>query len=304
MSLHEALGVSQAVDTPYPDSPWVVLKFGGRSVSTARELGCDRATDSRSNRGRRAARRRAFGARRSLERVDRAARCGHRGRATPTTSFARSARSTTRSRRSSASIPAILDERFRALEQIVAGVKLVGEVSPRVHARVLATGELAATRARRRLSARERPRRRMARRTRVPREHDDPRSNRAGALPFGALRLLRRQVACRSASRRSRASCSRRASSRATRRARRCCSAAAAPTPPAPTSRASSKRGASRSGPTRQASSARIRRPCRRRGSIKTPALPRGAGDRVCRRRHSAPAQHLAGARVRASRCS
>src|SRR6188768_1276976 len=35
MSLHEALGVSQAIDTPYPDSPWVVLKFGGRSVSTA-----------------------------------------------------------------------------------------------------------------------------------------------------------------------------------------------------------------------------------------------------------------------------
>ena len=29
------LGASQAVDTPYPDSPWVVLKFGGRSVSTA-----------------------------------------------------------------------------------------------------------------------------------------------------------------------------------------------------------------------------------------------------------------------------
>ncbi len=35
MSLHAALGVSEAVDTPYPDSPWVVLKFGGRSVSTA-----------------------------------------------------------------------------------------------------------------------------------------------------------------------------------------------------------------------------------------------------------------------------
>src|SRR4029079_9289466 len=35
MSLHAALGVSEAVDTPYPSSPWVVLKFGGRSVSTA-----------------------------------------------------------------------------------------------------------------------------------------------------------------------------------------------------------------------------------------------------------------------------
>ena len=35
MSAVPALGVSQAVDTPYPDSPWVVMKFGGRSVSTA-----------------------------------------------------------------------------------------------------------------------------------------------------------------------------------------------------------------------------------------------------------------------------
>src|SRR5690606_34054158 len=34
MSLHAALGVTQPVDTPYPDSPWVVMKFGGRSVST------------------------------------------------------------------------------------------------------------------------------------------------------------------------------------------------------------------------------------------------------------------------------
>ncbi len=34
MSSQPVLGASQAVDTPYPDSPWVVLKFGGRSVST------------------------------------------------------------------------------------------------------------------------------------------------------------------------------------------------------------------------------------------------------------------------------
>src|SRR5690606_26231385 len=33
--VHEALGVLQPVETPYPDSPWVVLKFGGRSVATA-----------------------------------------------------------------------------------------------------------------------------------------------------------------------------------------------------------------------------------------------------------------------------
>jgi diaminopimelate decarboxylase/aspartate kinase len=37
-------------------------------------------------------------------------------------------------------------EIFAAVAQLVAGVKLVGEVSPRIHARVLASGELAATR--------------------------------------------------------------------------------------------------------------------------------------------------------------
>ena len=41
--------------------------------------------------------------------------------------------------------PAIFDARFASLGQIIAGVRLVGEVSPRVHARVLANGELAAT---------------------------------------------------------------------------------------------------------------------------------------------------------------
>ncbi len=41
--------------------------------------------------------------------------------------------------------PQMFDERFNALAQVIAGVKLIGEVSPRVHARVLANGELAAT---------------------------------------------------------------------------------------------------------------------------------------------------------------
>ena len=48
----------------------------------------------------------------------------------------------TRSRRR---CPRCSTTRFERLAQIVAGVKLIGEVSPRVHARVLATGELAAT---------------------------------------------------------------------------------------------------------------------------------------------------------------
>jgi diaminopimelate decarboxylase/aspartate kinase len=41
--------------------------------------------------------------------------------------------------------PAVVDHEFARLEQVVSGVKLVGEASPRVHARALATGELAAT---------------------------------------------------------------------------------------------------------------------------------------------------------------
>ena len=35
MLVHSAVGLEQAVETPYPNSPWVVMKFGGRSVSTA-----------------------------------------------------------------------------------------------------------------------------------------------------------------------------------------------------------------------------------------------------------------------------
>ena len=39
----------------------------------------------------------------------------------------------------------MLDTHIAALEQILAGVRLVGEASPRVRARVMATGELLAT---------------------------------------------------------------------------------------------------------------------------------------------------------------
>ena len=39
MFVHRALGLEQAVETPYPDSRWVVMKFGGRSVATAANWG-------------------------------------------------------------------------------------------------------------------------------------------------------------------------------------------------------------------------------------------------------------------------
>jgi diaminopimelate decarboxylase/aspartate kinase len=40
----------------------------------------------------------------------------------------------------------VVGDLFESLRQLVVGVKLVGEASPRVHARIMATGELAATR--------------------------------------------------------------------------------------------------------------------------------------------------------------
>ena len=35
MLVHRALGVEQSVETPYAESRWVAMKFGGKSVSTA-----------------------------------------------------------------------------------------------------------------------------------------------------------------------------------------------------------------------------------------------------------------------------
>jgi hypothetical protein len=35
MVLHRALDAQHSVETPYPDSSWIVMKFGGRGVATA-----------------------------------------------------------------------------------------------------------------------------------------------------------------------------------------------------------------------------------------------------------------------------
>lgn len=134
----------QSVETPYPDSPWVVMKFGGRSVATAENWGkiadivrqrldegvvpvvVHSALAGVSNAliDLLATAERGDPVEVKLEKVrrqhfDLAADLGVEG--------------------------GILDELFEKLEQTIAGIKLIGEVSPRVHARVLATGELAAT---------------------------------------------------------------------------------------------------------------------------------------------------------------
>jgi diaminopimelate decarboxylase/aspartate kinase len=144
MSSQPVLGSSQAVDTPYPDSPWVVLKFGGRSVSTAENW--------------------AIIARLIRERLDEGVRPVVVHSALVGVSNALIALLDTavaggdtddklakiRAQHDALARdlcvdPTLFDARFASLAQVVAGAKLIGEVSPRVHARVLANGELAAT---------------------------------------------------------------------------------------------------------------------------------------------------------------
>jgi bifunctional diaminopimelate decarboxylase / aspartate kinase len=144
MSAVPALGVSQAVDTPYPDSPWVVMKFGGRSVSTAENwVIIARLVRERLAEGVRPVivHSALVGISNALIALLDAAMAG--GDTDERLAKIRSQHDALA--KALALDPSILDERFRKLEQVIAGVKLVGEVSPRVHARVLANGELAAT---------------------------------------------------------------------------------------------------------------------------------------------------------------
>ncbi|MBN1240611.1 MAG: bifunctional aspartate kinase/diaminopimelate decarboxylase [Gammaproteobacteria bacterium] len=145
MIVHRSLGVDQGVETPYPDSPWVVMKFGGRSVATAENWG--RIADLVRRRLEEGVKPVIFHS--ALAGVSNALidllDTAERGDATE--------QKLMRIRAQHDELAADLDvdgsmlgELFGKLEQLIAGVRLVGEVSPRVHARVLATGELAATR--------------------------------------------------------------------------------------------------------------------------------------------------------------
>ena len=144
MSAQPVLGASQAVDTPYPDSPWVVLKFGGTSVSTAENW----AIIARLLRERLAEGVRPVVVHSALVGVSNALialldTAVARGDTDEKLAKIRAQHDALA--KDLGIDPALLDERFAALAQVVAGAKLVGEVSPRVHARVLAHGELAAT---------------------------------------------------------------------------------------------------------------------------------------------------------------
>src|SRR3954463_11320455 len=140
MPSQPVLGASQAVDTPYPDSPWVVLKFGGRSVSTAENWAIvARLIRERLDEGVRpvVVHSALVGVSNALiALLDTAVAGGD------TDEKLRKIREQHDALATDLGVdPAILDERFRALEQTIAGAKLVGEVSPRVHARVLSVGE-------------------------------------------------------------------------------------------------------------------------------------------------------------------
>ena len=145
MLIHRSLGLEQAVETPYPESPWVVMKFGGRSVATAGNWGeiakliearlaepvtpfvCHSALVGVSN---------------ALIELLEAARSGD-----DTESLYRRFITQHVVLADALGVDVgILDELFETLHGYVVGVQRARELSFRVHARVLAMGELAATR--------------------------------------------------------------------------------------------------------------------------------------------------------------
>ncbi len=265
------------------------------------ELGHHRETHARAARRRRAARDRALGARGRIERADRAARRRRvqRRHRRPSCAKIRAQHDTLANELGVDA--SIFDERFRTLAQVIAGVKLVGEVSPRVHARVLANGELAATELGVAYLRSTGPRRRVARHPRVPRELRAARPDRdalAICRPAAISRPTRRFSSASPAIDGNRAV----AGLPGTQRARRDGATRSR--------RLRHDRRLSR----RQARGAQARdldrctRLLQRRSEGRAvgaahqePALPRGTGDRVRGRRHSASAQHFARACVRHS---
>jgi len=144
MSSQPVLGASQTVATPYPDSPWVVLKFGGRSVSTADNW----AIVAKLIRERLAEGVRPVIVHSALVGVSNAliALLDTAVAGGDTDEKLAKIRAQHDALAKELGVdPSLFDERFTALAQVISGIKLIGEVSPRVHARVLANGELAAT---------------------------------------------------------------------------------------------------------------------------------------------------------------
>ena len=133
----------EEVESPFPDSPFVVMKFGGRSVSTAENW----ARITKLLKARIAegvvpvvVHSALAGVSDALESLLAAAVAGDADE------LMESIRATHVELAGQLGLePTLLDPHFRTLRQLIDGVRLLREVSPGVDARVMATGELAAT---------------------------------------------------------------------------------------------------------------------------------------------------------------
>lgn len=134
----------EAVESPFPDSPFVVIKFGGRSVSTEENWGrIAELLQARLDSGITSVvvHSALAGVSDALEALLDAAVRGEN-----VAENLEAIRSTHDSLARQLTVdPSILDAHFDTLSQLIDGVRLLREASPSVYARVMATGELAAT---------------------------------------------------------------------------------------------------------------------------------------------------------------
>ena len=132
-----------SVESPFPDSPFVVMKFGGRSVTTAENWSrIAELLQQRLESGLRpvVVHSALAGVSDALENLLDAAVNGD-----PMSALDKIRKTHDQLSGELGVNPTILDEQFHTLTRLIDGVCLLREVSPGVHARVMATGELAAT---------------------------------------------------------------------------------------------------------------------------------------------------------------
>jgi diaminopimelate decarboxylase/aspartate kinase len=141
---HPALEPEREVETPFPDSPWIVLKFGGRSVATSENWAhIAEILKARLEEGRRPVVCHSALAGVSNALIELLATAARNEDTSPLLGTI-VAQHDALARELDVDARLTVDY-FNEVEQLVAGVRLIGEVSPKIHARVLATGELAAT---------------------------------------------------------------------------------------------------------------------------------------------------------------
>jgi bifunctional diaminopimelate decarboxylase / aspartate kinase len=144
LMIHASLEPEREIETPFPESEWAVLKFGGRSVATAENWShIAKILRSRVEEGLRpfVCHSALVGVSNAL--IDLLEVAEQRG--DTKSALAAIVRQHDELAAALGVDPAVTREAFSDCEQLIASVRLVGEASPRIHARVLATGELAAT---------------------------------------------------------------------------------------------------------------------------------------------------------------